>query len=329
MSRFTVAYLPVVLAACAPFAFAPCAFAGPHDELVAKHAAANGVPEQLVHRVIRIESRGNAAAIHDGNYGLMQIRLGTAKGMGYAGDAKGLLDPDTNLTYAVRYLAGAYRAAGCNADRAVSYYQRGYYGAPRRECSEPVSSLLQPTQLPAKTRRDGAPAKPRADAVPAPPVDVIKPRVVRTETIVVPKPGDASARPAGNFEPSRAAPPAPPARPETTGKADRLKPIVVEPAPTFQLVSVPLPPVRSEVDAPLRQDVKPVHRGARTSDRAGKKSRIEAKTEAKADWRTKTDDPFGVVALVKKIVTPDKKPGKPVTEAQAAPPLPSPLHSPE
>src|SRR6187397_3028078 len=172
--------LSVALAVCAQFAFAPCAQAGPHDALVAKHAAANGVPEQLVHRIIRIESRGNAAVINAGNYGLMQIRLGTAKGMGYAGDAKGLLDPDTNLTYAVRYLAGAYRAAGCNADRAVSYYQRGYYGAPRRECSEPVSSLLQPTQLPAKTRRDGAPAKPQADAAPAPSVDVIKPKVVRT-----------------------------------------------------------------------------------------------------------------------------------------------------
>ena len=34
---------------------------GPHDALIAKHAAANGVPEHLVHRVIRIESRGNAA----------------------------------------------------------------------------------------------------------------------------------------------------------------------------------------------------------------------------------------------------------------------------
>ena len=54
-----------------------------------------------------------------GNYGLMQIRLGTARGVGYSGEAKGLLDPDTNLTYAVKYLAGAYRAAGCDADRAV------------------------------------------------------------------------------------------------------------------------------------------------------------------------------------------------------------------
>ena len=69
----------------------------------------------------------------------MQIRLGTARGVGYSGDAKGLLDPDTNLTYAVKYLAGAYRAAGCDADRAVQYYQRGYYGAARRECGAPVA----------------------------------------------------------------------------------------------------------------------------------------------------------------------------------------------
>jgi hypothetical protein len=332
MGRVTVAYLPVALAVCAPFAFASCAHAGPHDELVAKHAAANGVPEQLVHRVIRIESRGNAAAIHDGNYGLMQIRLQTAKGMGYAGDARGLLDADTNLTYAVRYLAGAYRAAGCNADRAVAYYQRGYYGAPQRECAEPVSSLLQPG---AKTKREGA--KPRADAAPAPSQDVIKPKVVRTETIVVPKPGDASA-PAGNVEPSRVAPPVAAANPrpaETTAKSDRLNPVAVVPTLKFELVSVPLPPVRSEPDAALKQEVQPVHRGAGTSARAGKKSKTEAKTdnkansETKTDWRTKTDDPFGVVALVKKIVTPDKKPGKPVAEAQAAPPLPSPMHSPE
>ena len=80
-------------------------------------------------------------AVHAGNYGLMQIRLGTARGVGYSGDAEGLLDPDTNLTYAVKYLAGAYRAAGCDADRAVSYYQRGYYGAALRECAE--SSALR------------------------------------------------------------------------------------------------------------------------------------------------------------------------------------------
>ncbi len=31
------------------------------------------------------------------------------------------------MTYAVNYLAGAYRAANGNHDLAVSYYARGYY----------------------------------------------------------------------------------------------------------------------------------------------------------------------------------------------------------
>jgi soluble lytic murein transglycosylase-like protein len=105
------------------------------DALIASHAAANGVPESLVRRVIRRESGGNPRVISAGNYGLMQIRLGTARAMGYQGSAAGLLDPNTNMTYAVKYLAGAYRAAGGNADRAVHYYASGYYYAAKRKPS--------------------------------------------------------------------------------------------------------------------------------------------------------------------------------------------------
>src|SRR5476649_262428 len=99
------------------------------DSLIAQHAAANNLPEALVRRIIKRESRGNPRAISKGNYGLMQIRLGTARAMGYQGTATGLLDADTNMTYAVKYLAGAYHTAGGNADRAVHYYAAGYYYA--------------------------------------------------------------------------------------------------------------------------------------------------------------------------------------------------------
>jgi len=99
---------------------------GAYDALIAKHAAANGVPESLVRRVIARESEGNPRLVSKDNYGLMQIRLGTARSMGYSGPAAGLLDPDTNLTYAAKYLAGAYRAAGGDAERALHLYQRGY-----------------------------------------------------------------------------------------------------------------------------------------------------------------------------------------------------------
>jgi len=99
------------------------------DALIAKHAAANGVPEALVRRIIRRESGGRTHVVSKGNYGIMQIKPATARGMGYGGSAAGLLDADTNMTYAVKYLANAYKVAGGNHDRAVALYAGGYYYA--------------------------------------------------------------------------------------------------------------------------------------------------------------------------------------------------------
>ena len=79
--------------------------------MVARFAAAEGVPEDLVRRVIKRESRGNPRVVSQGNYGLMQIKLRDRAGDGYSGNAAGLLDAETNMTYAVKYLAGAWRVA--------------------------------------------------------------------------------------------------------------------------------------------------------------------------------------------------------------------------
>jgi soluble lytic murein transglycosylase-like protein len=105
-----------------------------YNALVASHAQANGLPEALVHRVIVRESRYRPALVgRGGTIGLMQIKLATARGLGYTGDAAGLRDPNTNLTYAVKYLAGAYRAANGDPNRAVAYYASGYYYAAKRQ----------------------------------------------------------------------------------------------------------------------------------------------------------------------------------------------------
>src|SRR3954452_1393506 len=103
------------------------------EALITKHAKANGVPVSLVHRVVRRESNYNPRAYHRDNLGLMQIRHGTARGMGYTGSAAGLLDADTNLSYAVPYLANAYRVAGGNENRAVSLYASGFYYHAKRK----------------------------------------------------------------------------------------------------------------------------------------------------------------------------------------------------
>ncbi len=126
--------LAVSLGSALLFPEAALAQRSQYDEMVARHAQANGVPAELVHRVIVRESRYNPSLVgRGGTIGLMQIKLATARGLGYTGTAEGLRDPDTNLTYAVKYLAGAYRAAGGNHNRAVAYYAGGYYYADKRQ----------------------------------------------------------------------------------------------------------------------------------------------------------------------------------------------------
>jgi soluble lytic murein transglycosylase-like protein len=124
-----------------------------YDSMVASHAAANNVPEALVHRVIVRESKYHPGLVgRGGTIGLMQIKLPTARGLGYTGDAAGLRDPNTNLAWGIKYLAGAYRAANGDHSRAVRYYASGYYYAAKRQRRE------QPVQL-MPVLASGAPPK--------------------------------------------------------------------------------------------------------------------------------------------------------------------------
>jgi soluble lytic murein transglycosylase-like protein len=97
------------------------------DGLIAKWSGHYDVPEALVRRVIVRESGYNPRARNGPYYGLMQISYATSQSIGYRGAASGLLDADTNLKYAVKYLSGAYLVGRGNADQAVRNYSRGYY----------------------------------------------------------------------------------------------------------------------------------------------------------------------------------------------------------
>jgi soluble lytic murein transglycosylase-like protein len=99
---------------------------------ISRYAALYDVPEPLIRRVIVRESGYNPRVRHGAYWGLMQIRYGTARTMGYRGKPAGLLDADTNLRYGVKYLAGAWRVARGNPDRAVHFYTIGYYYAAKR-----------------------------------------------------------------------------------------------------------------------------------------------------------------------------------------------------
>jgi len=99
----------------------------------------------------------------------MQIKLATARSLGYAGDAKGLRDPDTNLTYAVKYLAGAYRAAKGDFSRAIAYYAGGYYYAAKRERLQRASLHGTPGLAPPGTEVTNAVAATRPEPSASPP----------------------------------------------------------------------------------------------------------------------------------------------------------------
>lgn len=105
----------------------------PIDAIISKYAALYGIPESLLHRVVKRESTYNPRAYNRGHYGLMQIKYATAKGMGYTGPAEGLFDAETNIKYAGKYLRGAWMVADDKNDGAVRLYAAGYYYHAKRK----------------------------------------------------------------------------------------------------------------------------------------------------------------------------------------------------
>lgn len=103
------------------------------DAQIAKWARIHQIPESLMHRVVKRESGYNPAARNGPYYGLMQILPQTARQMGYDGPPSGLLDAETNLHYAGKYLRGAWLVSGGNQDRAVMWYSKGYYYEAKRK----------------------------------------------------------------------------------------------------------------------------------------------------------------------------------------------------
>lgn len=100
--------------------------------LINKYARIHDIPVTLLHRVIIRESTHNPAARNGPYYGLMQILPQTARTMGYRGTPEGLLDAETNLRYAGKYLRGAWLVSRGDEDAAISWYARGYYYEAKR-----------------------------------------------------------------------------------------------------------------------------------------------------------------------------------------------------
>jgi soluble lytic murein transglycosylase-like protein len=99
--------------------------------LVTFKAVEYNIPVKFAHAVVHVESRYHPNVRHNGAYGLGQIKCQTAKGIGFKGDCKKLLDPETNLDYSFKYLRMALDIAKDNECHAASLYQSGLGNRPR------------------------------------------------------------------------------------------------------------------------------------------------------------------------------------------------------
>jgi len=115
-------------------------------QVIEQQAKDKSVPVALAHAVIRIESNYNSKIVHAGNYGLMQIKLATARSLGFGGSPGALLDPSVNLHYGLKYLGGAYQQAGGDLCRTIMKYQSGHralrMSAANRKYCQRVKSLM-------------------------------------------------------------------------------------------------------------------------------------------------------------------------------------------
>jgi len=89
-----------------------------------------GLPPDLLQSVCFIESHHNPNAIHrdDGgsdSIGICQIKLSTAKWLGFAGKPKDLLNPEVNIYYAAKYLKHLQHRYNGSVTKMLIAYNRG------------------------------------------------------------------------------------------------------------------------------------------------------------------------------------------------------------
>jgi soluble lytic murein transglycosylase-like protein len=118
-----------------------------YASLIRKAAAKHGVPVKIAKAVVQVESNFNPRARgRAGEVGLMQIKPATARGLGYRGSTKALFNPETNLEWGMKYLAGAHKRANGDLCGTILRYNAGHFAkrmnpVSKRYCSK-VKQIL-------------------------------------------------------------------------------------------------------------------------------------------------------------------------------------------
>ena len=101
--------------------------------LVSKKATEHNIPVAFAQAVVKVESdydpkkRGK-----QGEWGLGQIKCGTARAMGFKGNCTKLAEPETNLEYSMKYLKLALDKAANDYCGAANFYSSGLNYKPNK-----------------------------------------------------------------------------------------------------------------------------------------------------------------------------------------------------
>lgn len=95
--------------------------------IVDRESQSFGLPPALVDAVMAVESGYNPAVVgFDGEIGLMQVLPSTARMMGFTGTSEELAQPEINIHYGTKYLAGAWQRADGDLCTATMKYRAGH-----------------------------------------------------------------------------------------------------------------------------------------------------------------------------------------------------------
>lgn len=91
------------------------------------------LPKDLLPAICYVESNHKVEQIHknDGNshsYGVCQVKLETARSLGFKGTPEELMKPNRNIYYAAKYLQHQLKRYNGNTEKAIIAYNRGSAG---------------------------------------------------------------------------------------------------------------------------------------------------------------------------------------------------------
>lgn len=112
-----------------------------YETIILSAAKAAKVSGQLLLAICLHESHlKNIEVPHDGGsptYGICQVKLDTAKFLGYTGDGQGLMVPETNAKYAALYLKYQKERYDYDWCKATAAYNAGTYNESKKVPGKP------------------------------------------------------------------------------------------------------------------------------------------------------------------------------------------------